>query len=305
MTAVENRPVGGAGIETVAPTGISGFTGVVRRFVRNPLAVAAVVFIVLLILMAIFAPQLAPKDPQRQDLLNRLKRPGTGLLGTDDFGRDVFSRLIYGSRVSMLAVAVALSFNLLIGVPLGLLAGYVGGWVDAVLNRFTEAIMSVPGLFLIFTIVAVVGDGLVKAAIAIGILSIPRFYRVTRAATQDVRNETYIEASRALGCSTGRTVSRHVLPNILAPLVVQAAIACGSIVAAEAGLSFLGVGVTPETISWGGALNTAVNNIGPAPYLVYAPGVMITATVLAFIFLGDGLRAALGTTRDALRQGGG
>jgi peptide/nickel transport system permease protein len=276
-------------------------SGVLRRFVRNPLSVVAVGAIALLVVMAVFAPVLAPRDPQRQDIMNRLKGPGAGVLGTDDFGRDVLSRLIYGSRVSLIAVAIALTVNLLVGVPLGLLAGYVGGWVDALLNRVTEAVMSVPGLFLIFTVVAVLGSGLVNASIAIGILGIPRFYRVSRAATKDVRHETYVEASRALGCTTRRTITRHVLPNVLGPLVVQAATASGGFVAAEASLSFLQVGIKPETISWGGALNTAVNNIARAPYLVYAPGAMIMATVLAFIFVGDGLRSALGTSRDALR----
>lgn len=276
--------------------------GLWRRFASNRLAVAGLVFVGLLVVSAVFAPFFAPKNPNRQDLISRLERPGTAnLLGTDDLGRDVLSRLVFGSRVSMQAVAMALTITLTVGVTLGLLAGYVGRWVDAVLNRITEAIMSVPGLLLIFTIIAVLGSGLFNASIAIGILGVPRFYRVARAATQDVRNETYIEASHALGCGTPRTVFHHVLPNVLGPLVVQAAISAGGIVSAEASLSFLGLGAGPSTPSWGAMLSTAVNNLGTAPYLVYAPGAMITATVLAFIFVGDGMRAALGTSRRALR----
>jgi peptide/nickel transport system permease protein len=214
----------------------------------------------------------------------------------------VLSRLIFGARATMQALAIALSLALLVGVPLGLLAGFVGRWVDAVLNRITDAVLAVPGLILIFTIVAVLGQGLTNAMLAVGILSVPRFYRVARAATQDVRHETYIEASSAIGCTTPRVILHHVLPNILGPLVVQAAIAAGGIVTAEASLSFLGIGVTPPTSSWGGMLNTALQYLTSAPHLVYAPGAVITVVVLAFIFIGDGMRAALGTTRGALRE---
>lgn len=277
---------------------------VLRRFLSNKLAVAGLVFIILLVLTAIFAEQIAPKDPNHQELLKKLRKPGSSgySLGSDEFGRDVLSRLIFGSRVTVRVVVQAMSISLLIGVPLGLLAGFLGKWIDAVLNRITEAVMSVPYLILAFAVIAALGPGLGSATFAVGLLSVPGFYRVMRASTQDVRGETYVEASRAIGCTTWRTLLRHVLPNAIGPLVVQVALGAGRVVTAEAALSFLGLSVKPPTASWGGMLTTAVNNMQKAPFLVYYPGFLIVLTVLAFTFIGDGLRNALGTTRAAVTE---
>jgi peptide/nickel transport system permease protein len=212
----------------------------------------------------------------------------------------VLSRLIYGARVSLVAAAEAVGVAALIGIPLGMLAGYGSRRADAVLNWSNDALMSVPALILALTIVAVLGPGsLTNAMLAIGIVTAPRFFRVARAATQDVRHETYIEASRAIGCKRSRILGRHVFPNAVTPLVIQVTLALGAAVVAEASLSFLGFGVRPPTASWGSMLNDAYVNLSQAPYLVYIPGLTIAAVVLAFTLVGDGLRDALGTRTKA------
>jgi peptide/nickel transport system permease protein len=269
-----------------------------RRFVANRLALAGTVLLILVVVVAVFAPLLAPHDPNKQDLIARLQRPGSDghLLGTDQFGRDVLSRLMYGTRVSLLAALEAVAVAVVLGVPLGMLAGSASRRADQVLTWFNDALMSVPALILALTIVAVLGPGsLTNAMVAVGVVTAPRFFRVARAATQNVRNETFIEASRAIGCRRYRILGWHVLPNALTPLTIQVALTLGAAVVAEASLSFLGFGVRPPTASWGSMLNDAYVNLSLAPYLVYVPGITIAVVVLAFTLVGDGLRDALGT----------
>jgi peptide/nickel transport system permease protein len=274
---------------------------IARRFFRNKAAVAGLVFVVLLLLVAVFASLLAPHDPNEQDLMNTLRGPGDGHpLGTDEYGRDLLSRLIYGARISMQAAIEATLIGAGIGIPLGMIAGMGARRLDSILSRVNDALLVVPGLLFIFTFVAVLGRSLSVILIAIGILSVPTFFRIGRATTQNVRSETYIEASVALGCTRRRIVLHHVLPNILAPLIVRMATAAGAAVTLEASLSFLGLGVTPPTASWGSMLTSGNSNMRVAPYLVYYPGLMIAFTVLAFLMIGDGLRRAMGTTRDAV-----
>jgi len=259
---------------------------------------AGLAFLLFLLVLALFAGWIAPQDPLAQQLALRLKPPSwQHWLGSDDYGRDQLSRLIYGTRATFLAALEAVAIGVVLGVPLGLIAGYFGGLMDIVLSRLMDALMSTPALILALTIVAVLGFGLVNAMAAVGIVIAPRFFRVMRSATQDVRQETYIEASNALGASTGRILFHHVLPNVLSPLVVQVSVTLGAAVNAEAGLSFLGVGVRIPDPSWGSMLTTAASNITLAPHLVWAPGIMIAGTVLAFTVLGDGLRQAMGTRR--------
>jgi len=278
---------------------------VLRRFLRNPAAVAGLVFLVVVILVAILAPLLAPHDPNEQDLLNRLQSPSRdNLLGTDEFGRDQLSRLIYGARTSLVAAVEAVAIGTALGLPLGMLAGFASRFVDALLGRINDALMSVPFLLMALTVIAVLGPGLHTAMFAVGIIFVPRMFRVSRAAAQNVRNETYVEASHALGCTTTRTVLYHVLPNMLTPVVVTMAIALGSAVTAEASLSYLGLGVRPPTASWGSMLGAANSNLQQAPHLVYVPGIMIALTVLAFAMVGDGLAQALGTSREAVADKG-
>ena len=257
------------------------------------------VFLLVLTFIAIFAPALAPYDPDVQNLLLRLRPPNAEhWLGTDDYGRDVLSRLIFGARVSLWAALQAAAVALLLGLPLGMIAGYRSGWVDAILTRVMDALMSAPSLVLAITIVAVLGAGITNAMLAIGLVMAPRFFRVARAGTMDVRHETYIEASIALGCSTVRTAVRHVLPNVLPPIILVISVSLGTAVAAEASLSFLGLGVQAPAASWGSMLSTASSNMRLAPYLVWPPGVMIFLAVLAFTYVGDGVRRALVRTRS-------
>ncbi|WP_137723078.1 ABC transporter permease [Prescottella subtropica] len=285
---------------TAQPQEHSGVPARVWGFVRNrPVTVLAGVFVLALILTALFAPLLAPYDPYAQDVVNRLQPPSSAhWLGTDDYGRDVLSRLIFGARVSLQASLQAVVLALVLGLPLGVIAGYRGGWVDTVSTRIMDALMSAPSLVLAITIVAVLGSGITTAMFAVGLVMAPRFYRVARASTMDVRGDTYIEASVALGCSTSRTIVRHILPNVMPPIVLVISVSLGTAVAAEASLSFLGLGAKPPAASWGSMLSTAASNMQLAPYLVWPPGVMIFLTVLAFTYLGDGVRRTLTRSRN-------
>jgi peptide/nickel transport system permease protein len=278
--------------------------GILSTILRRRTSVVAGGFIIALILVGILAPVIAPHDPNVQDLLQRLRAPSAQhLLGTDDYGRDVLSRLIYGARVSLWAAVQAVTIALVIGLPLGLAAGYRGGWLGVALTRIMDALMSAPALVLAITIVAVLGPGITNAMLAIGLVMAPRFFRVARAATMDVRHETYIEALIALGCSSLRVAVRHILPNVMPPIVLVISVSLGTAVAAEASLSFLGLGVRAPAASWGSMLSTAASNIGLAPYLVWPPGVMIFLTVLAFTYLGDGVRRGMLRSRSGSNDG--
>lgn len=274
-----------------------------RRFARNPMAMAGLAFLLLVVILAVFAPWIAPKDPNHQDLLARLQSPnGDALLGTDDFGRDQLSRLVYGSRVSLLVGIGAMAIALGIGVPTGLAAGFVGGKVDTLFSRFNDALLALPALLFFFAIIAVFGPSLPTLCVAIGTVASTAFFRITRSSTQAVAQETYIEASRALGARTSRILLNHILPNILSPLLVRVSLGAGAAVTAEASLSFLGLGVAPPTATWGGMLSSGNSVIQEAAFLVYAPGAMIALTVLSYGFIGDGLRSAMGTTRSAVAE---
>lgn len=273
--------------------------GIARSILDHPTTLIAGAFVVLLVLSAVFAPWIAPFDPYAQVLADRLLPPSaTHWLGTDDYGRDVLSRIIFGTRVSLTASLIAVSVALVLGLPLGVIAGYRGGWIDTALTRVMDALMSAPSLVLAITIVAVLGSGITNAMLAVGLVMAPRFFRVSRASTMDVRGDTYIEAATALGCRPRRIILRHVFPNVLPPIVLVISVSLGTAVAAEASLSFLGLGAKAPAASWGSMLSTAASNMQLAPYLVWPPGVMIFLTVLAFTYLGDGVRKALVRSRN-------
>jgi peptide/nickel transport system permease protein len=277
---------------------------VLHRFARHRLGVASAAFIALLAVVAILAPLVAPKDPNAQDLLNRLQPPsGEAWLGTDDYGRDQLSRLIYGTRISLLIGIGSMVVAFAIGVPPGVIAGFRGGKVDAVLGRVNDALLALPALLFFFVIIAVLGRGLATLCVAIGIFSSTAFFRVARSSTQSVTQETHIESARALGATTWRIVVRHIVPNILSPLMVLVSIGAGVAVTAEASLSFLGLGVEPPTASWGSMLASGSEFMRDAPVMIYAPSVMIALTVMSFGFVGDGLRAAVGTTQTVVSEG--
>lgn len=266
-----------------------------RRLLRNPPAVVAGVFIALLALVALLSPIITPHDPARQDLMLLLQPPSAEhWLGTDSLGRDNFSRLLEGTRVTLLAAVQAIALAVVLGFPAGLLAGFVGRLLDTVLNWVSDVLLSLPSLILALAIVGILGPGLTNAMIAVGITLAPRFFRVARGAAYSVRHETYVEATVALGFSTPRILFRHVLPNAGGPLLVQTTFALGLVVTAEASLSFLGLGARPPTASWGSMLRDAFDHIYDSAFPLVAPSLMIVLTILAFSLLGDALRDALG-----------
>jgi peptide/nickel transport system permease protein len=302
MTLSElTTPMADVGVEApaVGPPGTSapggGGSRTLRRLLRNRAAVISFAFIAVLVLIAILSPWIMPYDPARQDLVQRLQSPsGDHWLGTDSFGRDNLSRLIEGTRVTLWACVQALALAIVAGIPTGLLAGFVGRRVDGILSWVAEVLLALPPLILALAIVGVLGPGLTNAMIAVGIVFAPRFFRVARAAALSVRSETYVEATRALGCSTPRILLRHVLPNSSGPLLVQVTFAMGLVVIAEASLSFLGLGATPPTATWGGMLRDAFDNVYDSTFPLLAPSLMIVLTILAFSVVGDALRDALG-----------
>ncbi len=271
-----------------------------RRFCRNRTAMVSLIILLLILLTAIFAPLLAPHDPARSSLRAILKPPSlTYLLGSDDLGRDVLSRLIFASRLSLIASVQAVVIALGIGLPLGLISGYVGGWVDTIIMRLNDALMSFPALILAVVIVGMLGPSLTNAMTAIGLVYAPRIMRVVRGSTLSVRQEVYITAARATGCGDARIIARHVLPNVTGPLVVQATVLMGQALLAEAGLSFLGLGVQPPEASWGAILGTAFPYMAQSPVPTIAAGLVISVTVLCFNLVGDGIRDSVGRMRRA------
>jgi peptide/nickel transport system permease protein len=265
-----------------------------RRLRRRHGALVGLAVVVLFIVLALFAPWIAPQDPVAASWAAIRKAPSAQYwLGTDEIGRDVLSRVIWGTRASLLAGVVSVSISLLIGVPLGMAAGFLGGAVDAVISRITDAFLACPFLILAIALAAFLGPSLTNAMIAIGVSAAPIFVRLARGQVLSVKVEDYVEAARAVGNSPLRIALRHILPNITAPLIVQATLAIAAAVIAEASLSFLGLGQQPPAPSWGSMLNTAKNYIDNSPWMAISPGVAIFVLVLSFNLLGDGLRDAL------------
>ncbi len=270
-----------------------------RRFLRRfrgqrPGVIAAVV-LGLIILSAVLAPLLSTHDPNQQDLSNFLLPPSSDhWFGTDDLGRDLYSRMLFAGRVSLLAALQSVLVAAVLGILPGVIAGYSGGWIDTAIMRTTDAIMAFPPIILAISIVAVLGPGLRNAMIAIGVIFAPRFLRLGRGATLSVRQETYIEASRSIGSSRLSIVMRHVLPNVAAPLIVQASLMLGVAMLAEAALSFIGLGVQAPQASWGSLLQRGFRLTQSAPWLTIFPGIPIAVTVLSLNVLGDALRDSLG-----------
>jgi len=265
-----------------------------RRLRRRPSALLGLAVVLLFVGIALFAPWLSPMDPIATNWGAIRKAPDAAhWMGTDEIGRDVLSRVIWGTRASLLAGVVSVCLSLFIGVSIGLLAGFVGGWVDALISRLTDAFLACPFLILAIALAAFLGPSLSNAMIAIGISAAPIFVRLTRGQVLQVKVEDYIEAARAVGNPPWRIAFRHILPNILAPVMVQATLAIAAAVIAEASLSFLGLGQQPPAPSWGSMLNTAKNYVDQAPWMAIWPGASIFLLVLSFNLLGDGLRDAL------------
>ncbi|WP_126429123.1 ABC transporter permease [Brevibacillus marinus] len=265
------------------------------KFLRNGLGVIGALIILTLIVVAIFAPQIAPFDPNEQNYDKILLPPGgEHLFGTDDLGRDIFSRVVYGARISIQAALISVGIAMLIGVPIGLLSGYYRGfWDEWIVMRWVDAMQAFPFLILALAISAVLGSGFGNAMLAIGIGFAPAFIRITRGQVLSLRNMEYIQAARSVGVKDARIIFRHILPNAMNPIMIQATLAMASGIIAEASLSYLGLGVTPPTPSWGSMLNQAQSLMSVAPYATFYPGIAIFLVVLGFNLLGDGLQQVL------------
>ena len=269
------------------------------KFKRNRVALVGLAIVVFFGLLALLAPLVANHDPLKTSFLAIRKAPSAAYwLGTDELGRDVFSRMVYGARASLMAGLVSVFIALIAGVPLGLIAGYFGGWIDSAISRATEALLAIPFLILAIALAAFLGPSLMNAMIAIGVSAAPKFVRLTRGQVLSAKNEDYVQSARALGASDLRIIARHVLPNVMPPLIVQATITIATAIIAEASLSFLGLGLQPPNPSWGSMLNTAKNFMSQAPWLSIFPGSAIFLAVLGFNLLGDGLRDALDPRQD-------
>jgi peptide/nickel transport system permease protein len=266
----------------------------VRRLLRRRTAVVGLIIVAIMVLLAAFAPWIAPFDPLKTSFAFVRKAPDAShWFGTDEVGRDLLSRVIWGGRASLAAGLISVSIAVGVGVPLGMLAGYVGGKVDALISRVTDAMLAIPFLILAIALAAFLGPSLSNAMIAIGISTTPVFIRLARGEVLAVRAEDYVEAARAVGNPPRRILLRHILPNILPPIIVQSTLAIASAIIAEASLSFLGLGQQPPEASWGSMLNTAQRFLTQAPWMATFPGLAIFVSVLAFNLLGDGLRDAL------------
>jgi len=265
-----------------------------QRFTRNRIAVAGLIIVVLLVLMALFAPLLAPQDPAVQTLANKRMPPGaTYWLGADEFGRDILSRVIYGARVALYVALVAVALALVMGVAIGLVAGFAGGWVDTVLMRLVDVMLSFPYLLLAIAIVATLGTGVQNTTLAVGIWATPSFARITRGQVLNIKGREYITAAEAVGVTGWRMVWRYILPNAIPPVIVFATLYMANAILLEAALSFLGLGVQPPQPSWGLMVASGRDFLRVAPHVATIPGVAIMLAVLGFNLLGDGLRDAL------------
>lgn len=262
------------------------------RIAQQPLAALGVALLAGFIVCAVFAPWLAPQAPSRIDLAGRLLSPcAAHWFGTDELGRDILSRTLFGARISLVVAVSVVSLSLAVGLIAGALAGFYGGWIDTVLNVYvTNAFLALPGILLAIAFVAFIGPGLFNLILALSISSWVGYARLVRAQVMAVKQREFVEAARSLGASDLRLLCRHILPNILQPLIVQAAIGMAGAVLAEATLSFLGLGVPPPAASWGSMLNDARSHLFDSPHLVVFPALAVMLAVLSFNFIGDALR---------------
>jgi peptide/nickel transport system permease protein len=288
MTAVVDIP---------APPRRSRVAKVLRWMRRDLRAVLSIGFLAALVFVAIFAPVLAPYSPVDQDVTQLLLPPSAAhWLGTDDLGRDVLSRLIWGAPNSLYASFLAVGVGIALGVPVGLVIGFLGGWIDEVVSRFIDALLSFPPIVLAIAVTGALGIGLTNAMLSVGFVFAPVLARLVRAQTLVVKSALYVDAARGFGASTSHIIVRHIVPNAIQPVIVQVTLMLAIALLAEASLSFLSLGVQPPAASWGGMLARAYNYIEIAPEQMYAPGLAILFTALAFNALGESMRVALDPT---------
>src|ERR1051326_6907061 len=291
QVAAEQRTIATPASRAVAPP---GHTNLRQLTARYPRLVVFGAIIVLLVLIGIFAPLLAPYDPIQTAPTQVLQQPSPGhLLGTDNVGRDQFSRVIYGMRISLGVAVIAVTIALSGGVLMGLAAGYIGGATDQVLSRLIDAMLAFPGVLLAIAVTSALGPSLRNAMIAVGIIQIPLYFRLTRGQVLQAREHEFVTAAAVIGASRLRILARHIMPNISNPLIVAASISSSTSILALAALGFIGVGPQPPDPDWGSMINTASGALGQAPWLSFGPGLAIFLTVFSFSMLGDALRDAL------------
>jgi len=277
-----------------APRGSGFWADTLHRVVRNRAAVTGGTVVVLFIAVALFAPVLSPYDPLKGRLGERLRAPsGAHWLGTDELGRDVLSRVLHGARITVQIQLAAVGLALAVGAALGLAAGYIGRWVDQLIMRLMDILMAFPGIFLALAIIAALGTGLGNVIIAAGIFLVPQFARVVRASVLTLKDMEFVQAARALGQGDFAIVFRYLLPNSLAPIIVQTSLRMATVLLTASGLSFLGLGVQPPSPEWGAMLSNARSYMITAPHVAMIPGLAIALVVLGFNLLGDGLRDSL------------
>jgi peptide/nickel transport system permease protein len=265
-----------------------------RRLRHDKAAVAGLAIILVLVLVALFAPAIAPKSPTKQSFMVKLQGPSREYpLGTDEFGRDTLSRVIYGSRVALRVGLLPVAFALVLGVAAGLVAGYYSGTADQVIMRVTDILLAFPWLLLAIGIVAILGPGINNVIIAVGIIYVPAFARIVRASVLSIKEKEYVEAARAIGQPDRQIMTRHILSNAWAPIIVQATLSIGQAIIYAAGLSFIGLGTQPPAADWGVMLKSGHEFLRDSPWMGLFPGLAILLTVLAFNLFGDGLRDAL------------
>ena len=274
----------------------SQFSEVWRRLKRNKMAMLGLIILIILALLAIFAEQVAGYETKviAQDVSNRLQGPSAEhWFGTDEFGRDIFARIIHGSRVPLVVGFISVAVSLIIGGVLGAFAGYYGGVIDLVIMRVMDILLAIPSILLAITIVAALGTDLVYVMIAIGISGVPGYARIVRASVMGIKDQEFVEAARAIGASNTSIIFREVIPNCLAPIIVQATLSVASAILSTASLSFIGLGVQPPAPEWGAMLSSGRSYLRDAMHLTLFPGLAIIVTILALNLLGDGLRDAL------------
>lgn len=280
--------------ESEAPPRVSEWHRMRRVFLGRPLVVFGLVVIIIFILIAIFAPLIAPYDPFEPDLSAALSGPtSVHWLGTDPLGRDTLTRIIYGTRTSLMIGIIVVGVSAAVGMLLGTIAGFYGGWTHAIIMRIIDALMSFPMILLALVVAALLGSGIRNVIIALSIANISGYCRVMCGQVLSIKENDYVLAERSVGASNWRIMARHVAPNCLAPLIVMITMMLGGVVLAEAGLSFLGIGITPPTAAWGSMVNDGRQYLLTLPILSFAPGVALMLLVFAFNMVGDGLRDAL------------
>lgn len=265
-----------------------------RRLRKNKAAVIGLIILVILVLVALFADVIAPFDFTTQNLNAVLQKPNaTHWFGTDNFGRDIFSRVVYGSRISLIIGFIAVGIALIIGGSMGAIAGYFGGWFDTIVMRLVDIMLAVPTILLAISIVSVLGPGITNLMIAVGVSNVPTYARVVRASVLSIKETQYIEAARAMGSRDMTIIFKHVIPNTLAPVIVQSTIGVAGAILSAAGLGFIGLGIQPPNPEWGSMLNAGRHFIRDHPHLTTYPGLAIMVTILSLNLLGDGLRDVL------------